>query len=277
MWTNNFSIVMNSSPAQGEIVVLFSGQERTKPNHHVGPKVHDNFLVHYVMSGRGWCRAGDTRQALEQGDAFFIFPNEIAEYCSDADEPWHYCWIGFRGDLAAWWMERLGVTIEQPVIRTRERGPYTGLFRAVFRALSVVGAAGNERAGAYFRLLLAEWLLDHPAHVEPMEQLSIAQRQIDKAVRYFALQYARDISITEVARELGYHRTHFSKIFRQLIGFSPQSYLLQIRMHKAAELLKQPLTIEQVASSVGFSDPLYFSRQFKKMYKKSPSNYRDHI
>jgi AraC-like DNA-binding protein len=48
-------------------------------------------------------------------------------------------------------------------------------------------------------------------------------------------------------------------------------------MHKAAELLKQPLTIEQVASSVGFSDPLYFSRQFKKMYKKSPSNYRDHI
>jgi AraC-like DNA-binding protein len=173
-------------------------------------------------------------------------------------------------------MERLGVTLEQPVVRTRERGPYIGLFRAVFRALSIAGAGGNERAGAYFRLLLAEWLLDHPAHGEPMEQISIAQRQIDKAIRYFTLQYAREILIAEVARELGYHRTHFSKIFRQVVGLPPQTYLLQIRMKKAAELLKQSLTIEQVASSVGFADPLYFSRQFKKMYNVSPSRYRDH-
>jgi len=52
------------------------------------------------------------------------------------------------------------------------------------------------------------------------------------------------------------------------------NYLLKIRMERAKLLLLEPLTIEQVASSVGFTDALYFSKQFKKWYGRSPSEYR---
>ncbi|WJH37586.1 helix-turn-helix transcriptional regulator [Paenibacillus sp. CC-CFT747] len=77
-----------------------------------------------------------------------------------------------------------------------------------------------------------------------------------------------------MAQTLGYHRTYLSKIFKQQTGLSPMNFLLKIRMERARLLLEKPLTIEQVASSVGFSDALYFSKQFKKWYGASPSDYR---
>jgi AraC-like DNA-binding protein len=52
------------------------------------------------------------------------------------------------------------------------------------------------------------------------------------------------------------------------------SFLLKIRMERARLLLAEKLTIEQIASSVGFLDPLYFSKQFKKWYGSSPTEYR---
>lgn len=55
---------------------------------------------------------------------------------------------------------------------------------------------------------------------------------------------------------------------------SPKQYLLKVRMDKAKELLASPLTIEQVASSVGFNDALYFSKQFRKATGMPPSEYR---
>jgi AraC-like DNA-binding protein len=51
--------------------------------------------------------------------------------------------------------------------------------------------------------------------------------------------------------------------------------LIKVRLEKAKKLLKQPLTIEQVAFNVGFTDALYFSRQFKKYYGLSPTRYRN--
>jgi AraC-like DNA-binding protein len=277
MWSERLSIALNASPGIGEIVVLFSGQERTLPNHHLGPQILDYFLVHYVLSGSGWCRAGDSRQMLGPGDTFFIFPDEISEYSSDAQEPWHYCWVGFRGNLARSWMEKLGVSVEQPIIRNTLRQPHAGLFRAIYHALTESSASADERAGAYFRLLLAEWLQEHPTYEEPLNRLTEVERQIDKAIRWFTLQYAQPKSIAQLAKELGYHRTHFAKMFRHYIGMSPQEYLIKVRLEKAIKLLKQPLTIEQVASNVGFSDAFYFSRQFKKYYGISPTRYRSEV
>ncbi|MNL58409.1 Arabinose operon regulatory protein [compost metagenome] len=77
-----------------------------------------------------------------------------------------------------------------------------------------------------------------------------------------------------MAATLGYHRAHLSKAFKQKTGLSPKQYLLKMRLDKAKSLLTGTLTIDQVASSVGFNDALYFSRQFRKFSGMSPSEYR---
>ncbi|MNN42803.1 HTH-type transcriptional activator RhaS [compost metagenome] len=99
-------------------------------------------------------------------------------------------------------------------------------------------------------------------------------RQIDQAIRWISLQFHQQISIDQIAATLGYHRGHLSKAFKQRTGLSPKQYLLKMRMDKAKGLLEGTLSVDQVASSVGFNDALYFSKQFRKYFGIPPSEYR---
>ncbi|MCL6646417.1 MAG: catalase/peroxidase HPI, partial [Dehalococcoidia bacterium] len=84
-----------------------------------------------------------------------------------------------------------------------------------------------------------------------------ARHHVEQAIRWLNLQYSKPISIEEMAHTLGYHRTYLSKIFKQFTGLPPMGYLLKVRMERARQLLQEPLTVEQVASSVGYPDALY--------------------
>lgn len=100
-------------------------------------------------------------------------------------------------------------------------------------------------------------------------------RQVEQAIRWFSLQYQQQLSIEELARQLGYHRAHLFHAFKVRTGLSPKQYLMKVRMDKAKQLLTGvALTVDQIASSVGFNDALYFSRQFRKITGMSPSEYR---
>jgi YesN/AraC family two-component response regulator len=65
-----------------------------------------------------------------------------------------------------------------------------------------------------------------------------------------------------------------SKLFKQETGESPINYLIKIRMEKAKELLvKEELSVKEIANSVGYQDAYHFSKLFKKYTGNSPSDY----
>ncbi|WP_312729295.1 helix-turn-helix transcriptional regulator, partial [Enterococcus sp.] len=66
--------------------------------------------------------------------------------------------------------------------------------------------------------------------------------------------------------------TYLSKIFKEATGVSPINYLIEIRLKRAKDMLKNDnLTIKEVASAVGYQDAYHFSKSFKKLYGVSPS------
>lgn len=68
--------------------------------------------------------------------------------------------------------------------------------------------------------------------------------------------------------------TYMSKLFKQETGESPINYLIKIRMEKAKELLvKEELSVKEIANSVGYQDAYHFSKLFKKYTGNSPSDY----
>ena len=84
--------------------------------------------------------------------------------------------------------------------------------------------------------------------------------------------YAKDISIEQLATLYYVSPTYLSKIFKDLTGFSPINYLIQIRLKKAHELLTtDDLTVKEVAKAVGYEDAYHFSKSFKKHFGTSPS------
>ncbi|WP_438347475.1 AraC family transcriptional regulator [Paenibacillus sp. FA6] len=268
------SVAINPFPSKGELVVLFAGEQHTEPYHLAGPQVLDYHLVHYVVSGKGRFRCLGKDYELGPGDHFFIYPGELVRYESDEIDPWHYRWIGFKGVMADQLLSLQDISPHSPTLHTKRSRNIATLFHNVYRVLHAGDAASDLRAEGYLRLLLAEWVKHNDAVPARSGSEHPTQHQVEHAIRWLNLQYSKPITIAEMAHSLGYHRTYLSKIFKQQTSLSPISYLQNIRMERAKVLLQERLTIEQIASSVGYQDALYFSRQFKKWCGTTPSEYR---
>ena len=100
---------------------------------------------------------------------------------------------------------------------------------------------------------------------------------VSKVEAYFNTSYANPITIGEVAKMVNFHPVYLSRIFKEVNGVSPMEYLTSLRINKAKDLLLSDpdLSLKDVAEFVGYTNPFYFSRVFKTVTGKSPSEYRN--
>lgn len=125
-----------------------------------------------------------------------------------------------------------------------------------------------ERMSIYYRII--DILLD----IASPRSVMLAGNMLDVA-GYIADNYSRDISVAELAARAHMSESNFYAVFRRNFGMSPMAYLNRYRLSAASVLLtRTDLTIAEVASSVGYTDPLYFSRQFHRLFQASPRDYR---
>ena len=201
------------------------------------------------------------------GDAFVIFPGVLFKYEASKEDPWHYMWVAFLGDHTLESLESIGMTPDRPVLRNGSLQALNRLFNGLKNSLERAehSLLGNMEASGWLRLILHKLASEDPLpKVDEVPASSRSNRQVDQAIRLLTLQYGQNLSIGSIAQTLGYHRAHLTRMFKEVTGLSPMQYLFKIRMKKAEELLETDLTIAQVAASVGYNDPLYFSKQFHK-------------
>jgi AraC-like DNA-binding protein len=278
MQSKSYIVYLNPFHVDGELSVLFAGSEQTEPEHNTGPNILDYCLVHYVVAGCGYFRGRGRTYTLGAGDSFFILPGELVQYTSDLKHPLHYRWVAFTGSEAVSMLSQCGISAEKPIVHGSLSKRIPILFHRLMDVLKQSRLNGDIMAGGYLRLLLAEYAegrIIRPEH-RPQVRTPI-ELQIEQAIRWLTLQYYQPISIEQLAHQLGYHRTHLSKMFKVYTGMSPMHFLMKIRMEQAKLLLKESLTIEQVASAVGFNDPLYFSKKFKQWWGSPPSEFRQSL
>ena len=98
----------------------------------------------------------------------------------------------------------------------------------------------------------------------------------DKLMAYIEKRIGdEDLKIDDMAEAVGMGRTVFYGKVRELVGVSPSDFLKQIRMQRAEQLIsKSKMTFAEIAYSVGFTDPKYFTKCFKKQTGMTPSEYR---
>lgn len=270
-------VSINSSAQELGVTVLFCGEGQPIGKHRIGPTAHDHVLLHTIVAGRGWFESDGKRYTCSAGDTFVILPGCQISYEADAVHPWQYVWAAFSSRENERLLSAIGVTDECCVIRGEPDIRLLEAYRLLQEALqeSAYPQLANLQAAGQMQLLLHRLGLANTGRLKPeVPGPSSMERQISRAISWFQLQYAQPLSINHIARSLGYHRTHLSKMFRVVTGLSPIQYLLRIRMERAAQLLQEgELSVKQVASFVGYNDALYFSKQFRKWSGQSPSEY----
>jgi len=98
---------------------------------------------------------------------------------------------------------------------------------------------------------------------------------ISAVLTYINANYNKQLTLKELAKISGYSTSRFSHLFAEITGTTPIKYQNAIRLKLSLEMLTSTsLSVSEIAYSLGFSDPLYFSRIFKKEYSVSPANYK---
>ena len=98
------------------------------------------------------------------------------------------------------------------------------------------------------------------------------------AYRYIRENYRRDISMQDLAGAMNYSEAYFCKLFKQCFNKNFTAYLTEYRVKEAKRLLEQPtINVKEVGKAVGYMDPNYFARVFKRITGQTPTEYRSAI
>ena len=124
--------------------------------------------------------------------------------------------------------------------------------------------------------LFADLLAQSVARPQPAATSKMSDYYIKEPINYIEQNFQNNITIEDVASVCGINRSYLGKIFKKNTGQSPQEFLMNYRMVKAAELLKlTSLSIADIGSAIGYENQLHFSRAFKNIYGVSPREWRN--
>ena len=123
--------------------------------------------------------------------------------------------------------------------------------------------------------LLTLWMFELRRENEDHSHATTNKQRLIAARRYIEEHISDSISLRQLADVAGLSVGHFSSEFKALFGASPIDYVLNLRLqHAAYQLQNLQMSIGQIATRTGFSDAFYFSKQFKRRYGVTPSEYR---
>lgn len=266
-----------------DLHVLFAGESQTKPNHKLGPKLYDHYLLHHVIDGYGTFITESRTYSLGPGDAFLITPSQLVSYVSDSNKPWSYRWAAFKGNEAEALIRRAGFTQDENVVHTADAHiPEQALQRMYESFMNREPACDLIACGSLY-LVMAHYANHHQdsktTATTALKPENETQHIVRQMIHMMNNQYAHPFTMEQMADNLGYSRAYLSRLFKQVTDVSPVTFLLKLRIDKGRQLLRErpDLSVEQISSSVGLTDPLYFSRQFRRFYQQSPTQYRDAI
>jgi AraC-like DNA-binding protein len=270
-FAKNYPITYRTSSLDisADISVIEIGHNRTPAGLYQTLK-RDVYILHYIESGKGIFM--DT--PFDKSNGYLVVPKELEVIISDNEEPYESCWIMFRGSNAPKFMAQLQLKHNSVFSFKYNRECINIIKDALFRT-----DYSNEYEEAYnLQAVFYKLIAMHTK--DSIEKDSMLPSIAQKVANYIEKSYYSKITISDIAQNFHISRNYLYTLFKQEYGVSPQDYLISYRIEMAKKLLKNTrtqLSINEVATSTGFENPLYFSRLFRNRTGMSPSAYKKQI
>lgn len=226
----------------------------------------------YCTAGRGFYRCNGREWKIGRGDLLYCAPMTNHSYGADARRPWTIYWIHVAGPEMTTYSDMLGLTETDPVLHVGVRPRAVSLFQTVFHFLKppMTEAQMAALAGAG-RLLLSSLAIKEEQQTVK-ESVGVGIRKVLEAMEE---NIGERTEIEKWAGIFGSSMSHFQRQFKHATGESPYAYFLRMKMDKACSyLIGSPLSAKEIAFRLGFTDPLHFSRVFRRITGHSPTEYR---
>ncbi|MDD3279436.1 MAG: helix-turn-helix domain-containing protein [Lachnospiraceae bacterium] len=257
------------------IVLDYCGKENCLPGHQFGPYIREKYVIHFVLEGKGTFLSGHKKYELTKGSAFIILPGEEATYRADMKKPWSYAWIGFHGYRVPEWIHKMGFSRENPVMELSNLPHILQIIEKILAEKQLTMVNELRRMSGLYEIMAL--IIESQMEARGTKKHDYSQGTYVKcAVDYMACNYGKKIKIDDLAEMIGISRSHLTLSFKKELNISPQEFLMNFRMEKACDRLKNtndPINV--IAAEVGYNDSLAFSKAFKQRMGESPKAYRE--
>lgn len=240
------------------------------------PRGRLDYQLLYIASGKAYFHFSDKDEIVTAGHMVLYRPKEPQKYeyyCEDQTEVY---WVHFTGGNVKNILRSYGMTDDKRVFYCGSGLEYQNHFRTMIQELQTCKDDFEEMLEMHLRQIFIS--IHRFLKTEAAVGNSQIAEAIDKSRIYFSEHYNEDIRIEEYASSQGMSTSWFIRNFKQYVGETPMQYILSLRIHNAESLLRNPqYNISEISQIVGYENPLYFSRIFKKVRGLSPANYRKNI
>ena len=225
--------------------------------------IHEYTELIYVRSGSITLFLEGKKQVVSAGHLLFIFPNQTHKHTKKTNcELWMAV---FSNDfITPFWRKHENLKPQDPVLRISDNF-------AVIDALQKTDPNDTTRLSGLL-LLLYNLLEAHTAFIDAIPSVDDIY---NAALGYIYNNFKSDITLADMAKDLGYHEKYLSHALHTLTKKNFRSFLASYRINHAKKLLRTTeMPIAQIALESGFSALNTFNRVFKEVTKKTPSEYR---
>lgn len=234
-------------------------------------KRHDANLLVFLARGEAELTLARKSFKLNSKQVALIPAKTRYSWASLSKTPCSQYWIKFESAGAQELLTWTALSSSAPVVNCAANENLKRHFNAILNALD---QGYTEHTSLQLSLALIKILIS--LHENPLDRGDNHSRhRIESAMNLMREHVSNPQTLETYAKKAGYSTTQFSHLFRQHTGTSPINYLNELRIQRAAELLKNTdHSIKHIAHQLGFEDPLYFSRSFRKCVGVSPRAYR---
>lgn len=247
------------------------------------PKAKDHFtyrkkglpenILFYCVDGHGWFQLGKQRYEVRPNE-FFILPSHVEHsYGCGPDQPWTIYWVHFGGDALSHFNEVQEVQKNFKPVYVKNNGDIINIFSKIYKTLELGYSIDNL---LFANMCLSQFLTLFVYNNRHYSDTSLGELDcVDSAIHFMQGHIEDNISLQELSSQYNYSISRFSNLFKQKTGYAPIDYFLQMKMQKACQQLNfSNRPIKDIAFGLGFDDPYYFSKRFRKNIGMSPKQYR---
>lgn len=231
-----------------------------------------NFLF-YCVDGKGEYMLEGKKYKVSANEFFILPQNKEHSYNSNEKDPWSIYWIYFAGTNLTAFNQLLTVQSCFEPKYIKSDGEIILLFNKMYKILELGFSIDNLVFANFCLTQFISSFIYNSRYFPAIENTEIDS--VEKAILYMQEKVNDTITLKELSSYSNYSVSRFSILFKQKTGYAPMDYFMQMKIQQACKLLDfSTRSIKDIAITIGFDDPYYFSKRFKQLIGVAPIKYR---
>ncbi|OQA00316.1 MAG: HTH-type transcriptional activator Btr [Planctomycetes bacterium ADurb.Bin401] len=255
-----------------ELAIIFGGYEKCEEDFEIKRRTYPYYVIEIPIGGKCILRIGNKTHILTKNTIAGFSPGVFHHYTADKADPMKHIFVVFTGTQAGELFEAAGFN-KGGGLKIKKAGEIQYLAEAILKKGLENSIHSQQLCQSYLRALLLEQSAEFNLSNKSREYSSL--NTYGRCKKYIDENFSHIMLPRQAAEKCNLNIRYMSRLFKKHAGITPESYLMRLKLNKAANLLLiSNLSVKSIAAELGFADQYHFSRTFKKFHGLSPVFYR---